>query len=207
MSLWLPTGGACVAPDLNWSVMVKAGTRRDVGLKSPQWGLKSRSRLRHLDGPQGTHGCSTQEVARFCECQRVNRVCYASLTSVSYDQLYGRSISNSLVKFHVRLAAQLALNSFSSSCHGNSNCGFCRVSLILTTEIFGTCVCIFPRVICSFCLPLKIITNEIILGISCTERKKQRMAWHLSVSSHQLLLLVKRHVGDLVPSTQLLLRH
>ena len=33
MSLWPPTDGACVAPDLNWSVMVKAGTRRDVGLK------------------------------------------------------------------------------------------------------------------------------------------------------------------------------
>ena len=92
MSLWPPTDGACVAPDLNWSVMVKAGTRRDVGLKSPQWGLKSMS-----NGPQGTHGCSTQEAARFCECQRVNKACHASLTSVSYDQHYGRSISVSVV--------------------------------------------------------------------------------------------------------------
>ena len=33
MSLWPPTDGACVAPDLKWSVMVEAGTRRDIGLK------------------------------------------------------------------------------------------------------------------------------------------------------------------------------
>ena len=33
MSLWAPTDGACVAPQLNWAVMVKAGTWRDVDLK------------------------------------------------------------------------------------------------------------------------------------------------------------------------------
>ena len=107
--------------------------------QSPQWGLNVKVKVTW----SGTHGCSAQEAARFCECQRVNKACHASLTSVSYDQYHGRSISDSLVKFLVRLAAQLALNSFSSSCHGNSNCGFCRVLLILKTEIFGTFVCIF----------------------------------------------------------------
>ena len=109
--------------------------------QSPQWGLNVKVKVTW----SGTHGCSAQEAARFCECQRVNKACHASLTSVSYDQHYGRSISDSLVKFLVRLAAQLALNSFSSSCHGNSNCGFCRVLLILKTELFGTFVCIFVR--------------------------------------------------------------
>ena len=118
----------------------------------PQWGLNVKVKVTW----SGTHGCSTQEAARFCECQRVNKACHASLTSVSYDQHYGKSISNSLVKFLVRLAAQLALNSFSSSCHGNSNCGFCRVLLILKTEIFGTCVCIFPWVIWSFLLAVEV---------------------------------------------------
>ena len=135
--------------------------------QSPQWGLNVKVKVTW----SGTHGCSTQEAARFCECQRVNKAWHASLTSVSYDQHYVKSISNSLVKFLVRLAAQLALNSFSSSCHGNSNCEFCRVILILKTEIFGTFVCIFLWEICSFCLPLKFITKEIIRGISRTEAK------------------------------------
>ena len=139
--------------------------------QSPQWGLNVKVKVTW----SGTHGCSTQEAARFCECQRVNKACLASLTSVSYDQHYGKSISNSLVKFLVCLAAQLALNSFSSSCHGNSNCGFCRVFFISTTEIFGTFVCIFLWVIWS----LKFILKEIILGILRTERQKQRMTWYL----------------------------
>ena len=115
--------------------------------QSPQWGSRSR---------QGTHGCSTQEAARFCECQRVNKTCLASLTSVSYDQHYWRSISDSLVKFLVRLAAQLALNSFSSSCHGNSICIFCRVFIDIKTEIFGTFVCIFLWVIWSILLVFEV---------------------------------------------------
>ena len=45
------------------------------------------------------------------------------------------------------------------------------------------------------------------MRLSCTERQKQQMSWHLSVSSHQLFLLVKHHVGDLVPSILLLLAH
>ena len=107
--------------------------------QSPQWGLKSRSKSYGL---QGTHGCSTQEAAHFCDCQRVNRACHASLTSVSYDQIYGRSISDSLVKFLVRLAVQLALNSLSSNCHGNPNCGFWRVLLMLKNgDIWDIWVC------------------------------------------------------------------
>ena len=156
--------------------------------QSPQWGFNVKVKVMW----SGTHGCSTQEAARFCECQRVNKACHASLTSVSYDQHYGKSISNSLVKFLVRLAAQLALNSFSSSCHGHSNCGFCRILLILKTEIFGTCVCIFSMGnMIFFCLPLKFSTMEINLGISHAVRQRQQMACHLSVSSHQLFCWLK----------------
>ena len=106
--------------------------------QSPQWG----SRLRHSYVSKAlTHGCSTQEAARFCGCQRVNKACHASLISVSCDQHYGRSISDSLVKFPVRLAAQLALNSFSPSCHGNSICGFCWVFIdIKNGDIWDICV-------------------------------------------------------------------
>ena len=103
----------------------------------PQWGLNVKVKVTW----SGTHGCSTQEAACFCECQRVNKACLASLTSVSYDQHYGKSISNSLLKFLVCLVAQLALNSFSSSCHGNSNCGFCRVFFNINNgDIWYICV-------------------------------------------------------------------
>ena len=105
--------------------------------QSPQWGFNVKVKVTW----SGTHGCSTQKAARFCECQRVNKACHASLTSVSYDQHYWKSISNSLVKFLVRLAAQVALNSFSSRCHGNSNCGFCRVFIdIRNGDIWDMCV-------------------------------------------------------------------
>ena len=107
--------------------------------QSPQWGLNANVKVTW----SGTHRCSTQEATRFCECQRVTKACHASLRSASCDQHYGRSISNSLVKFFGRLVAQLALNPFSSSYHGYSNCGFCRVLLILKPEIFGTFLCVF----------------------------------------------------------------
>ena len=84
---------------------------------------------------------------------------------------------------------------------------FAGFLLILKTEIVGTFVCIFVgNMLILFAVEVYYEWDHII-GISRRERQKQRMAWHLSVPSHQLFLLFKRHVGDLVPSILLLLRH